>query len=140
MANGSRIWIGVLAVVGLGLAASWESYETSADQRRESTDPYAVGLTLQRFAAANRQLPAGETTAYLSDLPLTDQAGTLAFLTAQYALSPRLLVPTGQKPAAHWAVGNFSRPTDFAAAGARAGFHMVADTGNGVILFQRAAP
>jgi len=139
MANGTRIWIGVLAVAFLGVAASLTSYEASADQHRESTDPYGVGLAIQRFAAVNRQLPIDAPIGYLSDLALSDQAGTPAFLTAQYALSPRLLAPVEQSPTAQWAVGNFSRPTDYAAAGARVGFAVVQDTGNGVVLYKRSA-
>jgi len=137
MRGGARIWIGVLAVAILGVAASLKSYQASSEQHRESTDPYGVGLALQRFATADRELPPRSTIGYLSDLSLNDQAGTPAFLAAQYALAPRLLVPVEQKPIAEWAVGNFSRPTDFAGFGARAGFIMVADTGSGVILFKR---
>jgi hypothetical protein len=139
MAGGTRIRIGVLAVAALGLAASWKSYQASAEQRSEASDPYGVGLAIQRFAAVNRQLPINETIGYLSDLALSDQAGTPAFLTAQYALSPRLLAPVEQSPTAQWAVGNFSRPTDYAAAGARVGFTFVQDTGNGVVLYKRSA-
>ena len=139
MAAGTRIWIGVLAVAALGVAASFKSYEASAEQHREVTDPYGVGLAMQRFAAVNRQLPIDEPIGYLSDLALTDQAGTPAFLAAQYALSPRLLAPAEQSSSAQWAVGNFSRPTDYAAAGARLGFRVVQDTGNGVVLYKRSA-
>jgi hypothetical protein len=139
MAGRARIWIGVLAVSVLGLAASLNSYEASADQHRESTDPYGVGLALQRFAAVDRQLPIDKPVGYLSDLALTDQAGTSAFLAAQYALSPRLLVPVEQSATALWAVGNFSRPADYGAAGARVGYAVVQDTGNGVVLYKRPA-
>ena len=138
MRGGARIWIGVLAVAILGVAASLKSYQASSEQHREATDPYGVGLAIERFANLNRQLPIDEPIGYLSDLALNNQAGTPAFLAAQYALSPRLLAPVEQSPTARWAVGNFSRPTDYAAAGARVGFALVQDTGNGVVLYKRS--
>ena len=55
-------------------------------------------------------------------------------------MAPRLLAPVRQGIAAEWAVGNFSRPVDFVAAGAQAGYTMVADTGRGVVLFRKARP
>jgi hypothetical protein len=37
-------------------------------------------------------------------------------------------------------VGNFSKPLDFAAAGAAKGYAMTADLGNGVVLYHRQTP
>jgi hypothetical protein len=44
------------------------------------------------------------------------------------------IVGAGAHP--EWAAGSFSRPVDFAALGAAHGYDMVADLGNGVILYR----
>jgi hypothetical protein len=36
-----------------------------------------------------------------------------------------------------WAVGNFSKPQDYASAGDAHGYTLVADLGNGIVLFRR---
>ena len=98
-------------------------------------DPWAVESGMRRFAGAATQLPAFGAVGYLSDVPFQDR-GTLAFLVAQYALAPRLLTPVEQKDPQQ-AVGNFSQPIDYAKAGAKAGYRMEADIGNGVVLYRK---
>ena len=46
-----------------------------------------------------------------------------------------MFVDEQQKP--DWAVGNFTKPMDFAAAGDARGYALAADLGNGVVLFRR---
>ncbi|MBZ5727799.1 MAG: hypothetical protein LAP87_22745 [Acidobacteriia bacterium] len=139
-AAGARVLIGVLAVAILAVLASLNSYQGSADERRQARDRYGVESALLRLAAASRRLPPAGAVGYLSDLQLSDQAGTPAFLAAQYVLAPHLLVPVDAHASTEWAVGNFSRPVDFAAVGARAGYTMVTDMGNGVVLYRKATP
>jgi hypothetical protein len=52
-------------------------------------------------------------------------------------VAPRALLLNDPRP--EWAVGNFTKPLDFAAAGAARGYQMIADLGNGVVLYRRAA-
>jgi hypothetical protein len=128
-----RVYGGLLVVAIASLWAAANSLEIASQQPR---DPYGVDLALQRFAAAATHLPPRGDVGYISDLPLSDHAGTAAFLAAQYALAPRVLVQVDRKTPAH-AVGNFARPGDFAAAGGKAGYKVQADLGNGVVLFNR---
>lgn len=82
-------------------------------------------------------LPASGVIGYMSDLPLDQNAGTAAFLAAQYAVAPRALMPEG-KAQTEWVIGNFSRSADFAAVGAQHGLTMVHDFGNGVVVYRKA--
>jgi hypothetical protein len=164
--NPTRSLIGILAVAALAIAGLIHSYEVSADLSGRSPDPYRVAAGEQRFADAARRLPAMGVIGYLSDLPCEGcardstqagsgprrqggdmsrgtalrNAGNAAFVAARYALAPRLVAPTPEAPSAEWALGNFSRPLDFAGFGQQFGFTMVADLGNGVVLYRRAKP
>jgi len=48
-------------------------------------------------------------------------------------------VPIGKLPA-EWALGNFARPGNFAERGAQAGYRVVRDLGNGVVIYRRTQP
>lgn len=129
----NRVLIAALAVSGLSLFASLTSYQFSTQL---APDPFRITATRERFAAALELLPPSGVIAYLSDMPAGENAGTVAYMTARYAVAPRALVPAG-KLDADWAVGNFARPVDFAAFGERAGFALVRDFGNGVVVYRR---
>jgi len=139
-ATNGRVVAGVLAVAVLAVLASLNSYQVSSANAQRFPDPYGVGVAEQRFATVVRQLPPNASLTYISDLPLNETSGTTAFLAAQYALAPRPLFPAGDHAATDWGIGNFSRPSDYAPIGAKAGFTMVADFGSGVILYRRAKP
>jgi hypothetical protein len=136
-ATNGRVVAGVLAVAVLAVLASLNSYQVSAANAQRFPDPYGVALAEQRFAGVIPQLPPNAPLTYISDLPLNETAGTTAFLAAQYALAPHPVIPAGDRAATEWAIGNFSRPSDYAPIGAKAGFTMVADFGSGVILYRR---
>lgn len=125
--------IGALAIAALGLLASLNSCEISTQL---APDPFRIAATGQRFAGALEILPAAGVIGYLSDMPVAENAGTVAYMTARFAVAPRALVPAG-KIATEWAVGNFAHPSDFAAIGAQSGFALVRDFGNGVVVYRR---
>ena len=124
--------LGVLAV-----AASFDYYGASARYQQSNTDPYRIAEQLERFRPAIGILPPSSVVGYLSDLPVSGMDGRAAFLSAQYTLAPRLLVEAGAGPPPRLAIGNFSHPQDFAAAGRPLGLHVDRDLGNGVVLFSR---
>jgi hypothetical protein len=127
-----RVLTGLIIVSIAAVLASADSLQLASELQ---PDPYGVESALQRFAGAVDRLPRLATVGYISDLPVSSKDGTPAFLAAQYALAPRLLAPVEQtRP--QQAVGNFSRPTDYAAAGAGAGYALEADLGNGVVLYK----
>ena len=131
-----RAVVGVLAVVA-ALTASAELYQASSEARTQSPDAFGVAGAAERFEAARRVLPQHGTVAYLTDLP--ERTGGVPYLAASFALAPLLVVHAEKNPGAAWAVGNFSHPLDYAAAGAPYGYIMISDSGNGVVLYRKAA-
>lgn len=125
--------IGAMAAALLALLASLSSYQIST---RLAPDPFRIVATGDRFAGALELLPPSGVIGYLSDMPVGDNAGTVAYMTARFAVAPRALAPAG-RVAAEWAVGNFAHPADFAAIGKDAGFALVRDFGNGVVVYRR---
>jgi hypothetical protein len=129
-----RVLAGLLAVAIAAVLASADSLQLASQLQQ---DPWGVESAAQRFADAAARLPPLDQIGYISDLPVTGKDGTPAFLAAQYALAPRLLTPVG-RTGPQQAVGNFSRPTDYAKAGAEAGYAVEADLGNGIVLYTKA--
>ncbi len=122
----------LLAVVAVSLFAVLEIY--SASGRQAQADQYGVAATLEQLAPALARLPADATrVVYLSDDP-----ESLGFLSAQYAVAPRLLVSADHAAGVEWAIGRFGPAADAAALGAKAGFQVVEAPGSGVVLFRRA--
>lgn len=131
----SLIAIALVAVLALGASArSWTLAEDLAGQRR---DPYGIDSAIRRFQPIAGKLPNGPV-GYLTDVSVKTQAGEAAFMAAQYALAPAMLAIPTERVTPAWAVGNFSKPQDFDAVGRAAGYRMVGDYGNGVVLFQRS--
>ena len=123
--------VGVLAVFG-----ALNSYQVSRDYSEHFPDAYGVERAQLRFAPLLAKVAADAQIGYFTDLDSSQPAYSAAFLAAQYALAPRLLLPD-VRTRPEWAVGNFSKPMDFAAAGAAQGYDLAGDFGNGVILFHR---
>jgi hypothetical protein len=131
--------MGVLAVAILATLAAMNSYQAAAQLAKAQPDPYGAASAQQRFAPALASLPKDAPLGYMSDLSLDQKAGVAAFLAAQYAVAPHSLTPIGPGQPTEWAVGNFAKQTDYKAAGAAAGFTLVADAGQGVIVYRRTA-
>jgi hypothetical protein len=135
--NPSLVNAAALAVGVLGAWGALNSYQVSASYAEQFPDAYGGARAQARFAPLAERVPASAVLGYFTDLNGAQLVAESAFLAAQYALAPRVLVfLDGQSPP-EWAVGNFSMPTDFAAAGDARGYAMLADLGNGVILFRR---
>ena len=126
-----RIWI---ALVALCLAVLGSTLDLPSPQ----PDAYKVDDQMERFRPLIADMPRVASAGYISDLPLTSTGGSAAFFTAQYAIAP-VLIEDESKKQHEWAVGNFSKPVDFAALGRPLGLTVFKDFGNGVILFRRAA-
>ena len=125
------------AVAALVVFGTLNSYEVSARTAGQYTDPFGIARAQQRFAPVLQQVPASAKLGYITDLEPSHQSYSTAFLAVQYALAPRqllVLAPGGERP--DWAVGNFSRPQDFAAAAAPHGYELAADFGTGAVLFR----
>jgi hypothetical protein len=126
-------------VAALGVAGAFNSYQTSIAYAKQFPDAYGGSAGQERFAAFNARVPASAEVGYFTDLDPSRGAYTPAFLSAQLALAPRVVKfvngPSADRP--QWALGNFTQPGDFAAAGNARGYTLVADLGNGVVLYRR---
>jgi hypothetical protein len=130
-----RVLAGLIAVAIAAVLASADSLQIASQLQ---SDPYGAQSAVQRLATAAARLPPSGTVGYISDLPVLTQDGMTGYLAAQYALAPRLLAPV-ERTSPQQAVGNFSRPTDYARAGAKAGYAVEADLGNGVVLYRKVS-
>jgi hypothetical protein len=134
---------GLLAVFG-----ALNSYQLSEDNAQQYPDAYGGAVAQVRFAPLDARVPASAELGYFTNLEPSQPAYAPAFLAAQYAVAPRLLVllknrtddQAGFQMRPEWAVGNFSKPLDFAVAGDAQGYELAADLGNGVVLFHRKSP
>ena len=127
--------VGVLAVFG-----ALNSYQVSRDYAEQFPDVYGGQRARIRFAPLLPRVPANAELGYLTDLDPAQNAYPTALLAAQYALAPRVLLMLDARTRPEWAVGNFSKPLDFAAVGEPWGYALAGDFGNGVVLFQRKSP
>lgn len=135
--NSTLVTIAAVAVAVLGVAGAFNSYQVSATYAQQFPDAYGGERAQARFAPLLPRVPPAAELGYFTDLDSSQPAYAPAFLAAQYALVPRVLVFLDGHATPELAVGNFARPVDFAAAGEAHGYAMIADLGNGVVLFRR---
>ena len=87
-----------------------------------------------RFSGFKRVVSENAVLGYVSDAEPRNANGVAIFTAAQYALAPRLLEVGTER---EWVLGNFAKPVDFQAVGARYSLHLERDFGNGVVLYRR---
>jgi hypothetical protein len=134
----STLVAAVLCVVALlALFGALNSYQVSEEYAKQFPDAYGGERARVRFAALLARIPPTAELGYISDLDPSQPAYASAFLATQYAAAPRIVTFVGPKNKPELAIGNFTRPQDFAAAGEARGYAIEADLGNGVILFRR---
>ena len=131
------ITVVLFAVALVAVYGALNSYQVSAEYARQYPDAYGGERARIRFAPIFSKIPENGELGYFSDLDRSHPAFAPAFLAAQYALAPRSLLFLDEKPMPEWAVGNFSKPQDYAPLGEAHGYSMAADLGNGVVLFRR---
>lgn len=122
----------VAAVFAIWGAFNYYDFETAFQNAGQNRDPYMIRAAAERFAGLRQAIPANAVLGYVTDA----DPGTLAtviFDTAQYSLAPRLLEDGVHRDLV---LGNFTRPGDFQAFGARFGLRLERDFGNGVILYR----
>jgi hypothetical protein len=129
-----------LGVAALSVFGALNSYQVSSGIAQQSPDPFAAAAAETRLAPILERIPANATLAYLSDVPQEKDAGKAMFFAAQNALAPRLLIFAGAGRRPDFALGNFSSPGDFTSAGAQAGYSVIQDFGNGVVLYRKTEP
>ncbi len=127
--------LGVVAV--LAISGALNSYQTSVEYARQFPDAYGGERAKDRFRAVLEKIPEAAELGYFSDIDPNNAASASAFLAAQYAAAPRLVMFVDEKNRPELAVGNFSRAGDFVAAGESRGYGFVTDFGNGVVFYRR---
>lgn len=127
------------AVPLLAFFAALNGYQVSVKNAGQFPDAYGVSRAELRFAPLIARIPATAQIGYITDLDPSHPAYSAALMATQYALAPRQLSIVGKGIGPEWAAGNFSRPVDYASAGTTHGYDVVADMGNGVVLYRRKA-
>lgn len=127
----------------MGLAAALALFGAMDIYRnaRQVKDDYQMTARLERYAGLAEAIPTGvRELGYLTDAPYgADTGGQLLFFTAQYALTPRLLIDKAS--GVEWVLANFKQPPqDWPATAASKGLKLERDLGNGVALLRKAQP
>ncbi len=111
----------------------------SVSYAQQFPDAYGRSLTESRLAPVIQRLPANARIGYITDLEPTNSMYSAVLLATQYALAPRQLFVVGKAIVPEWAVGVFMRPRDYTSAGAARGYEVVADMGDGVVLYRKSS-
>lgn len=126
------------ALIAAALLAVWGAVESfQIETGNNAPDPYMVNLQPARLAGVMEAIPRTAVVGYVSDQNKTQNtsAALAMFNSARYTLAPRLLVEGTDRD---WVLGNFTKPSDYAAIGLDRGLKVSVDFGNGVVLFRRA--
>lgn len=102
-------------------------------------DPFQVMGLQARLRPVLERVPAGERVGYFSDAPLSESYGMAAFLAAQHALAPRILLKEDGMTAgqARYWLGIFTKQENFMQKGQERGLLMEQDLGGYVVLYRR---
>jgi hypothetical protein len=126
-----------LVVAALSIFTVLDSIQATKTWAQEYPDTYGAARGDIRFAPLLARVATDAKLGYITDLETTNEAYSATFLAAQYAIAPRQLLTINPQARPEWALGNFTKPIDFASAGAAQGYDISMDFGNGVILFRR---
>jgi hypothetical protein len=129
--------VACLAVGVLGVFGALNSYQVSRGYSKQFPDAYGGARAELRFAPLVARTAPDAELGYLTDLDPSGTAYAAAYLAAQFALAPRLLLIIDAQTRPEWAVGNFAQARDYLQIGEARGYGLVADLGNGVALFHR---
>ncbi len=102
-------------------------------------DPFNVMEMQSRVGPILDRIPLTERVGYFSDVPMSVTAGSAAFLAAQHAFAPRILIredAPAAKQARYW-LAVFSKEQDYVAPGAQRGLIMERDLGGYLIFYRR---
>jgi hypothetical protein len=134
------LWLiaGIGGVILLCIISLVQSYRSVDAYARAYQDPYMINAQPERLREAIPLLANQAEVGYLSDISFEVTSGSAAYFGVMYALAPRLVTRSADRE--EWVVGNFSRPQDYAAAGAAHHLDVVKDFGNGIVVFRRRRP
>lgn len=104
---------------------------------RQTGDAMRIGAQEARFAPAAGRLAGATYVGYFNDREKGSVRDQAAGASAQFAMAPKVLVHDERRTDVEFWVGDFSAQREFARIGEVKGLKMVADFGNGVVLYRR---
>ncbi len=137
-----RVWRRKVTVAVLASVAVYNALIQFGLSDRFSSlraDPFNVMEMQSRVSPILDRIPLTERVGYFSDVPISVSAGRAAFLAAQHAFAPRLLVredAPAAKQARYW-LAVFSKEQDYVAPGTQRGLVMERDLGAYLIFYRR---
>jgi hypothetical protein len=129
-----RIRAGVAAAILLSTWGAVQYFGLESGYRQRSRELYQLVSQGDRLDGARAAIPEDAVVGYVTDLEAGSVLASSIFNITQYALAPRLLRPDTNETLA---LGNFSRPLDYAATGRQHGLRVERDFQNGIILYRK---
>jgi hypothetical protein len=129
-----RVRVGVAAAIMLSTWGAVQYFRLESDYRQKSRDLYQLVTQADRLNDARAVIPEDAVLGYVTDLEAGSVLASSIFSITQYALAPRLLEPDTNETLA---LGNFSQPLNYAAAGRQHGLRVERDFQNGIILYRK---
>ena len=130
--------IAALALVSvIAIGASIEYFGLIEQQTEQSADKFRIEAQINRFAPVAARTGGTARLGYFNDREKGSVAAQAALSSAQFALAPQLLVVDEARRDVEFWVGDFSTPREFAKIGDVMDLALVADLGNGVVLYRR---
>jgi hypothetical protein len=137
--TGARAIAAVAIVAALAAGASMEYFGLFEKLTAESGDAYRIGAVVERFAMVAPRTANAPRIGYFNDREPGSVAQQGALSVAQFALAPQILVQDENRKEIEYWVGDFNAPRDFAGIGKVQGLELVAELGQGVVLYRRGA-
>lgn len=131
------VLLGAIAVAVLSFFSVTDYWRFTTAYNEKNPDAYRIGFQAPRFRAVAAEVPPNAVLGYISNLDFNDLKGSTAFFGAQYALTPRILVPWGSEHATGLVLGNFSAEIDPESYAVSHGMRLVRNFGAGVFLFRK---
>lgn len=135
--TGARAIAVVAIVSALAAGASMEYFGLLEKLTEKSGDAYHIGNVVERFAGIPNRTGNARLLGYFNDRTPGSVAQQAALTSAQFALAPQILVQDEKRKDVEYWIGDFNAPRDFAGIGQVQGLDLVADLGQGVVLYRR---
>jgi hypothetical protein len=135
--TGARAIVAAAIVSALATGASIEYYGLFEKLASTAGDAYRIGSVVERFAEIPRLTGNAPRIGYFNDRTPGSIAQQAALTSAQFAIAPQILIlDENRKDIEYW-VGDFNAARDFAGIGKVQGLELVAELGQGVVLYRR---
>lgn len=135
--TGARAIAAVAIVSALAAGASIEYFGLIEKLTSQSGATFRIHAVVERFAEIPRRTAKAPRIGYFNDRTPNSDVQQAALASAQFALAPQILVLDENRKDVEFWVGDFNAPRDFAGIGDVQSLDLVADLGQGVVLYRR---